>query len=162
MMIQILDILIWPITLLIILFGFKQYVAHALKRINSFNAGVGGVSFTFSDKIAAAKEKINQLQNGQIAKSGGLLSDNQSTMVKELENELFSAIENKAKTVGVELESSIPKIAAEKLKETGIIPFETYQSVQIIDELIHDRAASNEMTDTQKSEIKQLIKNINL
>ena len=48
---QLISHIIWPLTVLIILWMYRRHLSGVIKRLGSFEAGATGISMTFDNKL---------------------------------------------------------------------------------------------------------------
>ena len=69
-LIKLIEIIIWPATLLLILSWFKDPLKSVFGRMNKLDASASGISVSFSEKLEQAKNKAFDLSRSKgVAKS---------------------------------------------------------------------------------------------
>lgn len=70
---ELLEVIIWPITLVVLMIVLRPYLSEAFKRLVSLQAGPTGIAFTFEKALEEATESfaINKPTSLGTAKSGG-------------------------------------------------------------------------------------------
>jgi len=153
LIIKLLEVLIWPITLLIILFVFRKYFIGALKRLGSITASSTGISMTFDKKIEAAKKLLQNIKPKVISKTTtGLnieVDKSKRTPFSELQKidtELTDYITNIAKTNNIDTTNKSSLALCNQLQEVGVI---TIQKSKLIKSLL-DIVLSANMSFSEK------------
>ncbi len=154
---QLIDIIIWPITLLVILFGFRKYVSNAIKRVTSFSAGAGGVEFSFAEQIKEAKQKIDVLKTTATSKSGTFENETINT-IHEKQSILQNYVNQKALDNGMDLNHSGIFTTTEELKHVGAITIEEAEMIHIVDHLL--QKAGPNISAQEMNQISQLVNEV--
>jgi len=159
MIVDLLDILAWPITIMLILFGFRRYVAGVINRMSSFSANASGLKLTFSDQLAQAKSKINTLQRGKTAKSGTTLNTPYQQS-RTLGYQFQDKIRDLAKNNGIDAEQQSISQLSNQLKERGILTLEKAEMIQVVNDVF--ASADEQLTTKQLGEMKELVNLVNV
>ncbi len=164
--IKLLEVLIWPITLLIILFVFRKHFIGALKKLGSITASSTGISMTFDKKIEAAKNLLKEIKPKVISKSAtGInigtdkIKETPFSELMDIKSKVTTNLKNIAKTNNIELENKSSLALCNQLQEVGII---TIQKAKLIISLL-DIASSANMSFSEKylKVVKDIFKAIN-
>ncbi len=134
--IKLLDVIIWPLTLLIILGFFKSELKNFFAHLKSFQANKDGVKFeAFENKVQQAKNLFTKIPKAksdrglEIGTSSYNISNAMSNKAQILEwnEELINKIKNKAGD-----STLMSRAALEKLNKTGQINFSDYKAISAL------------------------------
>mgnify|MGYP005991105247 CR=1 FL=1 len=142
--IDLLKIVTWPITLLILLIFFRKYFISALSRLGSFQAGTSGFTMTFDQKITEAKQLLKGIQpkNSAIGNTSTYFSK-----LLEMKLELKEKLVHLATTNNVNATNKTHVLLCDELQEIGII---TIQKSTLIKTFL-DLANSADATLSEKN-----------
>ena len=70
-LIRIIEIIIWPATLIVVLILFKKNIKSIFDRVGSFEASATGLSMTFQEKIEETKKLVPITASASNSNSGG-------------------------------------------------------------------------------------------
>lgn len=159
--IQLIEVLIWPLTLLIIILIFKNTFKSAFKRLGSFEANATGISMTFQELADEAIELAEGVKPLAIAKSGVSLHshsvNHNSTpfeQVAEIQHELNLGLSSLIKHTNVQISNASNILLARMLEKEGVITYKHYKLVEAIEKLIS--LSGKNITQTQVNDIKNL------
>ena len=140
LIIQLLEILIWPITFLIVLLLFRKYFNAAISQMGSFKAGASGIEMTFDKNIAVAKKLLKAIDPKAISKSAStiklsneVISQTPYLKLLDLKNATQAKIAEMAADNDINVAHSSSKAISNKLAETGVI---TLQKAKLMDSMI--------------------------
>ncbi|KAA5824381.1 hypothetical protein FPF71_09365 [Algibacter amylolyticus] len=164
LIVKLVEILIWPLTLLIILFLFRKYLAKTFERLGSIKADRTGLSLTFEKKLTEAKQLLQNIQPNAVSKSAPQISITPNgskspyqqlvDLKVNLENQLVSLA--KSNTVDPENLTSI--MLSDKLKETGVLSINNEKLISAILDIIN--SADSSISQQQVNEVKTLYNNV--
>lgn len=126
--IDLLEILIWPLTLLCIILLFKKNFQNVFNRLASIDASTSGISMTFKELAKEAHELAEDVVPLAIAKSGIKIGpsrnqDYQSPreIVRAVQSDIESLVRQMAKDKGMPTENSSLNDITQRLEDTGAI-----------------------------------------
>lgn len=118
LIIDILEVVTWPITLLLLIILFRKYFISALSRLGSLQAGATGFTMTFDQKITEAKQLLKGIQPKNSAKEN--LSSHFSKLL-EMKLELNAKLVQLATANNVDAANKSYVQLCDELQEIGII-----------------------------------------
>ena len=164
-MIELLNTIIWPFTVVIILILFRRYVANAILRIATLKADKTGVTMTFQNKIEAAKKMLKDInvtskssQGINVSKSGSPSTSYQKVL--DIRSSLDSKLKEVAESNNVVLNGSNNIAMCDKLMEVGILPYHKAKLINSIFDIIN--SADSSISNEQAEEIMSLYKGVKL
>lgn len=161
--INLLDVIIWPITLIVALILFKRNLASIIQRLGSFEAGATGISLSFQNKIEATKQLLLPGANGTQSKSATSINARENTpfhQLLDIREALNGQMIHKAQLNDIPTGDTSSLELNEKLKEIGGI---TLKNAQVFEALM-DLTGSGDTTisQSQVDEVKNLYDTIQL
>ncbi len=162
-MVALLDVIIWPITLLIIIFWFRKPLQNVFGRLNNLSASASGINVSFSEKLAEAKQKVFELSTKSISKDGPSINDGKEKKAfdfKPMINELKNSLIQKAISNNIPFEGKNAKALLSTLKEKGIVMYEKASLINTFLEL--SEASTGPTTDQEKKDVQMIFDSINL
>ncbi len=166
LIIQLIDALIWPLTLLLILLIFRRHLAEVILRLGTFKADKTGIELSFDKKIEATKKMFQQIQPATIAKSGGDINafpeenDSPFGRILKARSDLINRLKIICEKEGVPVNGLSPELITEKLKINGAMTLQQAKMVQAMLEVT--AAADSSATEGQASEVENLMKKIEI
>lgn len=157
--IELIQVLVWPVTLLIILFLFRRYFKEAMQRLGSINAGASGISLNFSKKIEEAKQIAKALTPISGVPSAAINPTDTSTktprqQLTEIRKNIDTTLQNLATANKLPLNDKDTLAMTNELKDVGIIPIDKARLVEALVALTETPNAN--VTQDQVNEIRAL------
>lgn len=164
---QLIGHIIWPLTVLIILWMYRKHLSGVIKRLGSFEAGATGISMTFDNKLEETFEDFLPESTPQLKSKSSfqIKSDAQkiTTPYHQLLNireGLHNLIINKAQEFNI---STVDKTSIELcqiLKEKGEVSSKNARFFNALIDLTNTGDAS--ITQFQVDKVKKLYNNLQL
>lgn len=160
------QVLIWPLTVVICLALFRKHLADVIDRLGSFKAGSSGLEMTFQNKLDEALTLPALKPSAAIAKSGGSINIQGSKagtpyeQLLELRDVLNHKIRAKANELNIDTSNMSNHAISQKLKEVGGITFQNSQAFETLIELTN--AASQQITQAQVNQVRALVYNLDI
>lgn len=143
--VELLKVIIWPLTLLIIVFKFKTFFGSALNRMQSLDASATGISMTFQEKIEEAKTLLNKskgaLQN-RAKMSVSESNDSAYKRVLDIKASLLDFLSEKARSKGIKPEKYNPKSLSTHLAEIGLFTLQQQKAINTVFDLANSATPS--------------------
>ena len=172
--INIIEIVIWPATLVVVLVLFKNNITGVIDRIGSFEASATGLSMTFQEKIEETKKLVplnisNSNGGGSKSKSsvkipaGRKKSKKGQTPYQSLlaiRDALNKQIILKAQQHDLNTKDLGSIEISNKLKEMGGLTIQKTKAFQALIELTN--SADPSISQDQVNQVDQLLENLNL
>jgi len=159
--VELLKVIIWPLTLLIIVFKFKTFFGNALNRMQSLDASATGISMTFQEKIEEAKNLLNKskgaLQN-RAKMSVSESNDSAYKRVLDVKASLLDFLYEKARSKGINPEKYNPQNLSLHLAEIGLFTFQQQKAINTVFDLAN--SASPSITEDQAQIVEDLYDSI--
>lgn len=185
-LIKTLDVIVWPLALIICLYLFKKQIGSIIDRFESANVSASGLAFKLqqttkligtgsSDIISKSNEKIIPKGGGSIIpKDGGSIipksgeniipkrnhAESPYQMLIELQDAIREKLIQKATQKGVTLNSSSNFALVNDLADQNIIDSHTASKLKALIELNTMGLNSPETTHEQVTQMKKLFNNI--
>ena len=161
--IRILEIVIWPLTVLVIILLFRRQFNNAMSRLGSFEASATGVSMTFEPKLDQAKKIFNELKPGGVKKSVSIMgtdapSGTPMEQVTRLRNDIDSTLIELSRENNIDLSGKSTTVLCSELAGKGIISSDNGRLLGALLEVLN--AANSNITQTQVDEIRQMYNSI--
>jgi len=160
LLIQLLEVIIWPVTLLIIILLFRRKFSSAISRLGSIKASSSGFSMTFDSMLGAAKQKFTSLKPDSVAKSkASVLSQTTHTdkpfkQLVDIKDKLEKTLVDLAQEAGMDVGQKSSKTLCKELEGRGIISGENSSLMLALMEVVN--AAPLKISQTQVDDIKTL------
>jgi hypothetical protein len=164
LLIDVLEVITWPLTLLIILLVFRKYFISAMSRLGSIEAGASGLTMTFDQKISQAKKLLKEIKPISIAKSSTDIKIKVSksasySKLMDIKMELNSVLINLGNENNISIENKTTSSVCDELKEVGIL---TIQTAKLIESLIDITISADvSFTENHLKVAEELLKAIN-
>ncbi len=158
---ELLRVIIWPLTLLIIVFRFRTFFGGAINRVQSIDASASGISMTFQNKIDEAKVLLSKMrpQLKPMAKSASVeISQSAYERVVQIKKELENLLTEKAKSQGIQAEKYNPTNLSAQLTEIGLLTFQQQKAINAALDLAN--SANSAITPDQALVIEQLYETV--
>ncbi|MEH6535470.1 MAG: hypothetical protein V7719_03690 [Psychroserpens sp.] len=168
--IKLLEIVIWPFTLLTLLFVLKKFLPDLIKRVGSFEATATGISMTFQEKIEEAKEVITGNSGQQdfvttstkskssvkihVEKNKQVKGQTPYQILQGIRESLSHKIILKAQEHDIDTKNISSIELSKILKEIGGITFQKAKAFQTLIDLTN--AADAFVNQNQANQVKQL------
>ena len=164
--IQLVDSVIWPVTLLLVLLIFRRNLADVILRLGTLKADKTGFELSFDKKIEATKKLFQQIKPATIAKSGKDIqafneeNDTPFGTILKVRSDLINYLKVISEKNDIQGKGLLPEQLSEKLKETGVI---TIQQTKMINAMLEVTAAANaSATERQARDVENLMKKIEI
>ncbi|REE81677.1 hypothetical protein BX611_1212 [Lutibacter oceani] len=164
---QLIEHIIWPLTVLIILLMYRKHVSGVIKRLGSFEAGATGISMTFDHKLEETFTNFLPAESSDIkSKSGVKIKSNDkipNTPYHELLNireGLHNLIINKAQEFNISTVDKSSIELCEILKEQENISIKNANYFKALIDLTNSGDTS--INQLQVSKLKELYNNLKL
>ena len=164
LLIKLLEVIIWPITLLIIILLFRRKFSNAISRLGSIKADSSGISMTFESMLGAAKAKFTSLKPDAIAKSEArVLGQTVQTQkpykqLVEIKAKLEKTLVDLAEEEGMEVAQKSSATLCKELEQRGIISRENSALMVSLMEVVN--AAPLKISQDQVDDIKAMYNSI--
>lgn len=165
--IKLLDVIIWPLTVLIGLLFFRKNIGKIISSLGSIKAGAQGFEMNFiEEKLQEATKLIGIGSSNIEAKSGGniILKESRAVTAHEQLLEIRDALTNKIRDKANENNiqtNSISSIAlSEKLVDNNAITRQSARNFKILIELTN--VGTHSITQAQVNQVKALYNNLTL
>lgn len=157
--IHLIEALIWPITILIILYWFRKEFRSNLGRLQSFDASASGVSIAFSERLEKAKKMAKTL-TAATAKSGSHIHVTQKPgyqqQLKKMATTVHEKLVSQASTSSIDVTGLSTIDLSSALVEIGSMQFEEAQLINTFTQLC--ATAQDDLTDEQFRDIQSIFK----
>jgi hypothetical protein len=164
--VKFIEVVIWPLTILIVLIIYKKNFNEAFNRIGSLKADASGISFTFEKKIEAAKGLLKEINPKVTAKSVKSISVNLPKSVTselkqlfDIQTEIDKKILDLAKINNLSIINFNRVDMIAQLEEVGIITHQKAKIFETIIDIIH--SADNAVKQHQVDVVKDLFNKLN-
>jgi hypothetical protein len=172
--ISIIEIIIWPLTLIIILILFKNNITGIFDRVGSFEASATGLSMTFQEKIEETKklvpiDPLASISDGTKSKSSVKIPVGRKKSMKgetpyqsllAIRDDLNNQIIRKAQQHNLSTKNLSNIEISDKLKAMGGLTIQKAKAFQALIELTN--SADPSITHDQVNQVYQLFQNLNL
>lgn len=155
--IEILEIITWPITLLILVVVFRKYFISALSRLGSLQAGASGFTMTFDQKITEAKQLLKGIQPKNLAKES---SSSNYTKLLEMKVELNTKLTQLASKNNVDSTNKSHLMLCEELQEIGIITIQKSTLIKTFFDLV--ASANSSLSDKNLQVTEEVYNSIHI
>ncbi|MAW95221.1 MULTISPECIES: hypothetical protein [unclassified Leeuwenhoekiella] len=160
-LVQLISVIIWPLTLLIIVFKFKTFFGGAINRMQSLDASASGISMTFQNKIDEAKALLSKMApqiRAQSKSASGAVQGSPYERILNIKKELQKFIIDKAEACKIQTNGQDPASLTTQLAEIGALTFQQQQSITTTLDLVN--SADHSVTDSQVVVVDQLYQSI--
>lgn len=162
-LIKLIDVVIWPLTIILILYWFKRPLQAVFGRLNKLDASASGISLSFSEKLEQAKQKaISLSQSEGKSKSGpGIqpkIESENLRKVKAQEAEIRAILAEKADKVNISSSGLGLRDLSKKLKEKGQLQYEKAELIDMFSDLAS--SANENITTSQFNDITLIYETI--
>lgn len=158
--VNLLEVVIWPLTLLVIIFLFRDNFKEILKRIASIEASATGISLTFKEVAEEAKELASAVTPLAIAKSGIQINPRKESskspkeIIRSVQAEMESMLRQMGQEHGIPSNNLSTRDIAIALEQKNLLTYPQRKLIEHINRLI---AISHDgVTDSQAKEIQNL------
>ena len=166
LIIQLVDSIIWPLTLLLVLLTFRRNLSDVILRLGTLKADRTGFELSFDKKIEATKKLFQQIKPATISKTGGDIqafneeNDSPFGRILKTRSNLINYLKVLSEKNNIQGKGLMPEQLSEKLKDTGVI---TIQQMKMINAMLEVTAAANaSATDRQARDVDNLMKKIEI
>ena len=162
MVVRITEIVIWPVTALIIVLLFRRKIMGVIHRVGSFKASTSGVEMTFAPQLDAAKKLFSKLRPNAVSKSTPALENSTSysgspyEQLKQIESELQQTVVELAQEAGISPTGKSNLQLCNALEKSGVVNNENSKLMQALFHVIHK--ADKSVSQNQVNEIISLYK----
>lgn len=160
LLIKLVEVTIWPLTLLLILFLFKKNFADAFNRLGAIKADSTGLSLTFEKALETTKSKFQMNKPEEMFKSNSIIQNEDSTstppykQLMDVKESLETAIIELATEEGMETLGKNSNLLINDLKNKGVLNNQKSELIQALLHLI--QMARMDISQTQINEIKKM------
>ena len=175
-LIRIIEIIIWPATLIVVLILFKKNIKSIFDRVGSFEASATGLSMTFQEKIEETKKLVPITASASNSNSGGSKSKSSVKIpvgrkksrkgqtpyesLLGIRDVLNNQIILKAQKHNINTKNLSSIEISNKLKEIGALTIQKAKAFQALIELTN--SADSSISQDQVNQVDQLLENLNL
>ena len=155
--IHLIEVIIWPVTILTILFWFRSQLKSNLSRLNSFDASASGVSMSFSERLEQAKQMAQSISVSSTAKDGVGINPGASKNyqeLKQLSSKMQANLQAEAQASNIATQGKSMDEIVSSLKESGKMKFEKAQLINSFFEL--SNAAEKNISDHQLKDLESI------
>ena len=162
MFLRMAEILVWPVTVLIIILFFRRKIQGVIQRVGSFSASASGVEMTFAPQLDVAKKLFSKLRPDAVSKSTTILeSDDLPTgtpyeQLTQIKSELQQTITELAQESSISTSGQSNVQLCRSLEKSGVINHENSQLMQSLLTVIN--AADVDISQNQVNDINSLYK----
>lgn len=160
MLIDLLEVVIWPGTILIILYWFRAQFKTVFSRVTDIQASATGVSMSFSEQLEATKKLARRISGDGTSKSSPLIDvspDNARLKeVKSLEGGVKAHLLEIAQNANIEIGDKSIRSLNENLKEKGLLQFNKSKLISSFIDLTSSATAA--VTEEQLNDVKEISK----
>ena len=162
MFVRMAEVLIWPVTVLIIILLFRKKIQGVIHRVGSFKASTSGVEMTFAPQLDAAKKLFSELRSEAVSKSTSILeaantpSGTPYEQLTQIKSELQQTVSELAQEASITVTDKSNVEVCQILERSGVINNESSQLIQSLFNVIN--AASTNISQNQVNEISALYK----
>lgn len=160
--VQLIDSIVWPFTLLLVLFLFRRNFSDVIQRLGTLKADSSGFEISFEKKIEATKKLFQQIKPAAISKSGkdiqAFNEENDSPFGKILKvrSNLINYLKVVSEKNNIQVDGLLPQDISTKLKDTGAI---TIEQMKMINAMLEVTASANAAaTERQANDVEELMK----
>jgi len=164
-LISLIQVLIWPLTCLIIILLFKTKLSGIIASLGSLKASKDGIEMTFQNKIESVQQMLSGGPVGALSKSGKKINisgskQSPSDQLKEINEALNEAINSKASEYNIDVSNLGATEISSKLKDIGAI---TLQKARMFNALIDLTESGNpSISQSQVNQVKTLFLSLQL
>ncbi|MEH6407519.1 MAG: hypothetical protein V7767_09575 [Leeuwenhoekiella sp.] len=161
--IELISVIIWPVTFLIIIFKFKTFFGGAINRMQSINASATGLSMTFENKIDQAKALLVKLGPQPTSKAKSIIIPDGSTPysdVLKIKTQLEKLITEKAEAYNISSSDKNPMSLTSKLAEIGLLTLQQARAINAALDIAN--SADKNLTASQADIVQQLYDRVTL
>ncbi|MCW5519390.1 hypothetical protein J1N09_06045 [Aureitalea sp. L0-47] len=164
MLVRLIEILIWPVTVLIIVLLFRSKIKGVIHRVGSFKASSSGVEMTFAPQLDAAKKMFKQLRPDSVSKSVTTLESSERPsgtpyeQLLQIKFELEQSLTELAQEASISITGKSSLQLCAELEKSGVINHENGQLMRSLLTVID--AANAGITQAQVDEINTMYKAI--
>jgi len=165
-LVQLIDILIWPITFILLLLIFRRNFSEAIQRLGTLKADRTGIELSFEKKIEATKKLFQQIKPAVQSKASADIQvfpkEDQSaySRILQIHNNVIKDLKTISEKENLKVEGNPPEIIAEKLKEIGGITIQQSKMIKALLEVTE--SADTSANKLQANEIENLYKKIEI
>ena len=163
-LIKILEVVIWPGTMLIIIFMFRNQFRSAMGRLGSFEASATGVSMTFEPKLDKAKALFKTLKPESLSKNAVNIASSKDIkgtpieQVSAMRHELFSTLSELGQESNLNVQGKSAHELCSDLEKSGVISHDNATLMHAILDVLN--AANANVSQDQVDEIRSMIDSI--
>lgn len=163
--IELVGIMIWPLTCLVIIILFKAKISNLFSKVENFKITKDGVEASFQNKLESVQELLGAATGGGISKSGKKINIKGSdstpyNQLLEIKDALNSQIQDKAKEFNLETKGLTLIEISDKLKEIGAM---TLQKAKLFNALVDLTNSGNPaISQAQVNQVKTLYLSLQL
>ena len=162
MFVRMAEILIWPLTVLIIVLLFRKKISGVIHRVGSFKASSSGLEMTFAPQLDAAKKLFFQLRPDAVSKSAAILGNAEKPsgtpyeQLMQIKSELQQTIYELAQESNIAVSGKSNVQVCKTLEKTGVINNENSKLIQSL--LMVIDAADPSISQNQVDDISSMYK----
>lgn len=162
--IKLIEVIIWPLTIVIILLIFRKQFQDIFGRIGSMKATSTGIEFSFEKKIIAAKQLLKSIN--PMRKSKGIRTEihvndkSPYQQLNEMDLQLVQRLKYLAQTNDVKLTAESGIEICNQLKRIGIILLPTAKLITAFFEISIN--ANNSFNQSHLNDVKEIYNEIQL
>ena len=159
--VELIRVIIWPVTLLIIIFKFKTFFGGAINRMQSLDANATGISMTFENKIDQPKVLLKKMgvQPATQSKSVETRTEiNPYLEVQHIKTDLETLIKTKAEAYNVDDPDQNAADLTKRLSEIGLFTLQQARGINTLLDISSTADAS--ITPEQAQIVKQLYQRV--
>ena len=164
---QLISHIIWPLTVLIILWMYRRHLSGVIKRLGSFEAGATGISMTFDNKLEETFNDFLPAETSEIKSKSGVqiksslkkpnIPNHQLLNIRE---GLHNLIISKAQEFNISTVDKSSVEICEILKEQDNISIKNARFFKALIELTNSGDTS--INETQVNKVKELFSSLKL
>mgnify|MGYP001815898979 CR=1 FL=1 len=154
--IKLLDVIVWPFTIIIVLFLFKKNLSNVIGRLGSFEASAQGISMTFQKKMEETANKL--LPAGKSKSSITITSGTPNEQLNALRLNLEKQINDIAKRNNLETNNMRHIEIANKLVDAGGMTLQKSRAFSALHDLTN--SGDSKVSQAQVDKVKLMIKEL--
>lgn len=164
-LINLLDVIIWPLTILAIVILFRNRLSDAIQRVQSIQADATGISLTLEKKLAAAKNLLMGIKPVTAKSTPKPASSVDKTLspyqqLLQIQNKLHTRLDELVIKNQLKFKELNPLELTEKLAEIGVIRIDQARCVTAALDISY--AADATVTQEQVNVVIELFEEANI
>ncbi len=166
MVIKLIDLIIWPVTLLVIVLIFRRNFSNAFERLGSIKADASGLAINFEKKLEETKQLFDKIKPKNISKAGvGIKTyvnqnDSPYKEVLDIRSDIINYLRLKSETAGLDADTLSPQELTNRLLNLNKLDENQAKMISAMLDLTNNADANT--TKQQAESINNLFKQIEI